>query len=70
MSSQRHHHRSYLLRVWRAVGDDASGWRILLEDVMTQERYIFNNLQGLVAFLEESIGKHLKDSNPITSEEQ
>src|SRR5262245_44405826 len=59
----RQHHRSFLLRLWRAGNGHAPEWRCSLEDTRTRERHGFADLAGLLAFLEGQIG----DSAPAES---
>ena len=44
-------HASYLLRVWRA--NEGTEWRIFVENVHTGEARGFNDINALVAFLQE-----------------
>ena len=43
---------SYLLRVWRTQERGRPTWRALLENIATGECKGFNDLSGLIAFLE------------------
>jgi hypothetical protein len=53
MTEQRRY-RAYLLRLWRADGDDGRPvWRASLEDARTGERRGFADLARLLTFLEE-----------------
>jgi hypothetical protein len=45
-------YRSYLLRIWRAGSADAPSWRLLIEDVLSRERYGFTSPEELAAFLQ------------------
>jgi hypothetical protein len=60
---QRQHHRSYLLRIWRAGNGDAPEWRLSLEDAQTHERHGFTDLESLAAFLDQqmhgAVGPHV-----------
>ena len=47
--SNKHVHRSYLLRLWR--GDAPSAWRASLQDVTSGEITHFANIQGLLTFI-------------------
>lgn len=47
---------SYLLRLWRAGNGDAPQWRLSLEDTQTHALHGFEDLAGLVAFLEIQLG--------------
>jgi hypothetical protein len=56
MAPERHeHHRSYLLRLWRAGNGHAPEWRCSLEDTFTRERHGFADMAGLLVFLEQQI---------------
>ena len=47
--SNKHVHRSYLLRLWR--GDATTSWRASLQDVTSGEITHFANIQGLLTFI-------------------
>jgi hypothetical protein len=49
---------SYLLRLWRAVGDDGKPvWRATLETPVTREVRAFTDLGSLTAFLQSQTGQ-------------
>jgi hypothetical protein len=62
MVGKRSDYISYLLRLWRANGDEAQGrdekalWRASLEDAHTGERCGFASLDQLCGFLRRRIG--------------
>lgn len=56
MRGKRPAYRSYLLRVWRASGDEPRMWRMSLEESHTGERRGFAGLDQLIAFLEDQLG--------------
>ena len=47
--SDKHVHRSYLLRLWR--GGARSPWRASIQEVTTGEVTHFANIQALLAFI-------------------
>jgi hypothetical protein len=48
----RQEYLSYLLRLWRASGDDGKPvWRATLETPVTRETFNFTDLQTLFAYL-------------------
>jgi len=53
MVQEHDRYRAYLLRLWRASGDECSLWRASLEDPHTGERRGFADLESLFAFLKE-----------------
>jgi hypothetical protein len=57
-------YHSYLLRVWRAGSAEAPSWRLLIEDVLSRERYGFTSLEELAAFLLARAGA---SSTPVRS---
>jgi hypothetical protein len=59
MEMDKNNYRSYLLRLWRVMGEDESQVRASLENVMTSEVHHFATLEALVEYLETS----LKNSN-------
>jgi hypothetical protein len=62
MVGKRSDYISYMLRLWRANGDEAPGrdeealWRASLEDAHTGERCGFASLDELFNFLRRRIG--------------
>ncbi len=58
MASEQRGYRSYLLRLWQAGNGDAPEWRIVLEDVRTQQRQSFASVDHLAAFLHTLIHGH------------
>jgi hypothetical protein len=62
MGEKRSDYISYLLRLWRANGDEAPGrdekvlWRASLEDAHTGERRGFASLDEMFDFLRRRIG--------------
>ena len=44
---------SYLLRVWRVQERERTACRALLEAIATGERWGFDNMSDLIAFLED-----------------
>ncbi len=56
----RQHHRSYLLRLWRAGNGNAPEWRFSLEDARTHERHGFADLISVMAFLEAIVGDDVR----------
>jgi hypothetical protein len=48
---------SYLLRIWRAGNGDAPQWRLSLEDTQTHTLQGFEDLAGLMTFLEARLGQ-------------
>ena len=67
MSHKHRQYISYLLRLWRADGDEADVWRASLEDPHTGQRIGFADLQRLFAFLVEQTGDapHEPRSAPV-----
>jgi len=57
---------SYLLRVWRTQERGRPTWRALLENIVTGKRKGFNDLSGLIAFLEAGT----PESNETPAESQ
>jgi hypothetical protein len=57
MSIESPTYQSYLLRLWRADGDDEPIWRAALEDTLSGERYGFATVEALVGFLRELAGQ-------------
>lgn len=55
MSDEAFDHITYLLRLWRAGGDEPR-WRAALENPRTGERQVFGDLASLCAFLQEKTG--------------
>jgi hypothetical protein len=47
-----HPYTSYLLRVWRVQERDGMACRVLLEAIATGQRWGFDNMSDLLAFLE------------------
>ncbi len=47
-------YRSYLLRLWRL--GDAAPWQAMLEQVGSQERHTFGDLESLLDFLRAGEG--------------
>jgi hypothetical protein len=47
---------AYLLRAWRAGGENDGPWRAMLEDAQTEERFTFSEFEDLLAFLREQAG--------------
>jgi hypothetical protein len=58
---------SYLLRIWRAGNGDAPQWRLSLEDTQTHTLQGFEDLAGLMAFLEAQLGPYAR--TPDSSEQ-
>ena len=50
-------YRSYLMRVWRAPGDNGPTWRASLEETLTQQVHGFKDLESLFAFLLAQTGQ-------------
>ncbi|NUM46556.1 MAG: hypothetical protein HUU38_17770 [Anaerolineales bacterium] len=46
---QTKRYQSYLLRLWRDT--EAEPWRASLQEVSTQEQFLFSTLEDLFAFL-------------------
>ena len=55
MSEKRQTYLSYLLRLWRADGEEGATWRASLENPQTGERRGFAGLDAMVAFLRQQI---------------
>jgi hypothetical protein len=55
-SNLRPRRMSFLLRLWRAGNGEAPQWRLSLEDTQTHSLHGFEDLAGLVAFLETKLG--------------
>lgn len=53
-STDTHHYRAYLLRLWQSGEKETATWRALLEDPRTGERYGFADLASLFAFLNDT----------------
>ena len=51
MDRNPRHHRSYLLRLWRADQPEVSNWQASLEEPHTRRRIGFASLEELFAFL-------------------
>ena len=56
-------YRSYLLRLWRL--SDQAPWHVMLEQVGSQERHTFGNLESLLDFLREGEGPTTIESAPL-----
>lgn len=54
IDTARTEYRSYLLRLWRL--SETSPWHVMLEEVGSQERHTFGNLENLLDFLREGEG--------------
>jgi len=52
-NEDRVYYRSYLLRLWRATGEESFTWRGTLECVATGERRGFADLEDLFVYLRE-----------------
>jgi hypothetical protein len=52
MASEQRRYRSYLLRLWQAGDGDMPEWRIVVDDVRTQERQAFASVDQLATFLQ------------------
>ncbi len=70
MSHKHRQYVSYLLRVWRADGDEAAVWRASLQDPHTGQRIGFADLQRLFAFLVEQTGDAPRDAHSAPVEER
>ena len=55
MSSEQPDYRSYLLRLWRANGEDPDNWRVSLESTRTRQLHVFPSLTALFGFLQRQI---------------
>ena len=55
MASDQRPYLSYLLRLWQAGNGDAPEWRIVVDDVRTQERQAFASVDQLATFLQEQM---------------
>ncbi len=53
MTTSERHYVSYLVRMWRAGGDDARAWRAAVESAQTGEKEAFANLDELFVFLRD-----------------
>ena len=53
MSHEHRQYVSYLLRLWRADGDEAVAWRASLQDPHTGQRIGFADLRRLFEYLVE-----------------
>ena len=58
-------YRSYLLRLWR-LSEEAS-WHVMLEQVGSQERRTFADLESLLEFLREGERAPTIESTPLSS---
>jgi hypothetical protein len=48
-------YHSYLLRLWEVPGGQGSGWRASLEDVQTGELKGFQDISGLIDYLQGQV---------------
>ena len=55
MEADKNNYHSYLLRMWRVVGEEESQVRASLEDVMTSEVHNFATLEALIEYLQASL---------------
>ncbi len=53
MSNEQPDYLSYLPRLWREDGKEASNWRVSLESALTGKRYVFPCLIELFAFFQQ-----------------
>jgi hypothetical protein len=53
LDQPRYH--SFLLRLWRVEGEEASDWRVSLQDAATGQRLGFAGLEPLTAYLREQM---------------
>jgi len=58
-------YRSYLLRLWRL--SDKAPWHVMLEQVGSQERRTFGNLESLLEFLRAGEGIPTIENAPLTN---
>lgn len=51
-NDERQDYLAYMVRLWRAEGDEEPVWRASVESPHTGERHVFANVSALIAFLE------------------
>lgn len=52
-------HYSFIVRIWREAEDrehNHSTWRGSIDDVSSNKRLYFNDLDGIIRFIEEQVG--------------
>ena len=59
-------YRSFLLRLWQAGTPEEPAWRASLEDPRTRQVIGFDNLEGLIEYLQ--LLKSMSDHVPETPE--
>jgi hypothetical protein len=65
---ERPEYLSYLLRLWRASGEDKAVWRASLEDPHSGDRWGFASLADLFTYLEEETGRVAEDQARVNRE--
>jgi hypothetical protein len=54
-------HYSFIVRIWREsenLENDGAMWRGSIDDVSSNKRLYFNDLDGITRFIEEQVGKN------------
>lgn len=42
---------SFLLRIWYSSREDQDKWRVTLENIVSDEKHIFSDIEALVTFI-------------------
>lgn len=56
---------SYLLRLWQTDRPENSQWRVTLEDLKTHEIHRFNDVSGLLEFINTHYGAYKTASRDL-----
>jgi len=66
MTSSQTEYRSYLVRLWRS--SDNEPWHVMTEQIGSNERLMFANLESLLDFLQSGQSKSVVEPKPSLSD--